>query len=313
MSGPDWEHLATFVAVARAGSLTGGARDLGISQPTAGRHIGALEQALGTSLFVRHARGLALTDDGAALFEGADDVARRLEAVLRGPGGASGEVAGSVRISAAEPVGGHAIAPALIALGEAHPRLHIQLVIDNSPADLSRREADVAVRMFRPTQLDLVARRIGEVELGMFASKRYLERRGMPRGLEDLEGHRIIGHDRDAYWHRAIAELGLPASAFAYRTDSILAQIQAVRDGVGIGGLHLALAARDPDLVRVLSELPLQPLEMWLVMHRDLRGNPAVRTVYDQLATTLGEYLAPVRGLAGAAVERAKAPRHEPF
>ena len=291
MSEPDWEHLSTFVAVARTGSLTAGARQRGISQPTAGRHVQALEEALSVTLFVRHPRGLTLTDEGSALFEDAAAIAGRIQALFRGAHPAASQVAGSVRISAAEPIGGHAITPVLRSLRQTHPDLRFEIVIDNSPANLWKREADIAVRMFRPTQLDLHAKRVGEIELGMFATDEYLARHGVPDGIGAARQHTLIGNDRDAFWHRAIAELGLSPRDFAYRSDSLLAQIQAIRDSVGIGVMHVPLAARDPHLIRVLPELALPPLEMWLLMHRDLRGNLAARTVYAALGEALRAYL----------------------
>lgn len=288
---PGWEYLSTFVGVARAGSLTGAAQVLGISQPTASRHIQALEAALDVDLFVRHARGLTLTDDGARLLESASEVAERVESIFRHVKGERDRVAGSVRVSAAEPIGGHAINPCLTRLLREFPELRVELVIDNSPADLSRREADIAARMFRPTQLDLVARRIGEVEIGLFASRSYLRRRGTPRGVGDIGHHTMIGFDRDPVWHQVVAELGLSPSVFGYRCDSVLAQIQAARDGVGIAALHVALAARHRSLVRVLPRLKIPSLEMWLVMHASLRGNAAVRTVFDHLGDALTVYV----------------------
>ncbi len=291
MTSPDWELLSTFVAVARAGSLTAGAQTLGISQPTAGRHVQSLEDALGTPLFVRHARGLSLTEEGDRLLTSAQEVADRVEAIFRDRPATPEALAGTVRISAAEPIGVHAIAPCLAALRQELPDVALELVIDHSPANLSSREADIAIRMFRPRQLDLVASRIGEVEIGMFASQAYLERHGAPQLVEPGAGHTFIGYDRDATWHQAIAKLGLSARDFAYRCDSIPAQIQAARDGVGIAALHAPLAARCPELARVLPELSLPGIEMWLVMHRELRGHGTVRAVHERLRETLTRYV----------------------
>ena len=248
MSSPDWEHLGTFVAVAAHGSLTAAAQQRGISQPTAGRHIQALEEALGVTLFVRHARGLTLTDQGAELFEESREVASRMEAIFRrARGEEAAELSGTVRVTAAEPIGAHALAPCFAQLRRDLPQVAIELVVDNSPANLSRREADIAARMFKPTQLDLVARRIGEVKIGMFASRSYVKRHGKPRGMDADSGHTWIGMDRDPSFHEFIRQLGISPRVFGFRCDSILAQIQAVKEGIGIGGLHLSLAARDPE------------------------------------------------------------------
>lgn len=298
MDGSAWEYFATFLAVAESGSLSAAAQRLGISQPTAGRHVLALEEQLSVTLFIRHARGLSLTDEGAALFGQGRDIAERMEALFRNAQGAEATLRGSVRISAAEPVGVHAMGPCLAQLRRDLPEIDLELVIDNSPANLSSREADIAARMFNPTQLELIARRIGTVELGLFASRDYLARHGVPKGIQARSGHTWIGMDRDPAWHRFIEQAGLSARDFGYRCDNILAQIQAVRDGVGVGVMHLALGTRDESLVRVLPELPLPPLEMWLVMHRDLRGHAAVRTVFERLVSGLDAYLKPTKRAA---------------
>ncbi|MDH5670676.1 MAG: LysR family transcriptional regulator [Myxococcales bacterium] len=293
---PAWEHLQTFVAVARTGSLTAAAEQLGISQPTAGRHMRALEEALGVALFVRHSRGLELTEAGAALATDGAEIESRMHAAFRRGAGQPADLSATVRISAAEPIGVHAIAPTLAKLRDELPEVTLELAIDNSPANLSRRDADLAIRMFRPSQLDLVATRVGEVELGLFASQDYLKRHGAPGGVDALieggGGHTFIGMDRDPAWHRFIAELGIAAERFAYRSDNILAQMQAVRDGIGIGVMHAPLAARSKDLRWVLPELPIPPLEIWLVMHRELRGHAAVSAVRERLLDALKRYVA---------------------
>ena len=286
-----WEHLATFVGVAKAGSLTGGAQALGISQPTASRHVAALEEALSLTLFVRGSRGLTLTDDGARVLASASQVAEHVESIFRNPRGGGDHVAGSVRVSAAQPIAGHALAPCIGALLREHRELAIELVLDDTPANLSQREADIAVRMFRPTQLDLVARFIGDVDLGMFASRAYLRSRGTPHAIDDVGCHTLIGFDREPAFHRAIVAMGLSAGDFGYRCDSLMAQIEAVRSGVGIGALHVPLA-RAHGLVQVMPELSIPSLPIWLVMHEGLRGNTTVRAVFDTMAEALGDYLA---------------------
>jgi len=290
MIGPDWEHLSTFVAVADSGSLTGGAERLGISQPTASRHIQALEEALELILFVRHPRGLTLTDRGAELFTAAREVAERVDALFLRARGAPAALAGAVRISATGPIGVHAMAPSLAALRAELPEITVELTIDDRPTNLSRREADMAARMFRPSQPELVVEHLGELEVGMFARRDYLERQGLPERIEGSSGHTWIGSDRDPTWHRLIGQLGVQARYFGYRCDNPLAQIQAIGEGVGIGTMHAALAARDNRLVRVLPDLAIAPDEMWLVMHRELRGNAGIRTVFDRLADALREY-----------------------
>jgi DNA-binding transcriptional LysR family regulator len=287
-----WSLIEAFVRVADAGSLTHAARQLRVSQPTLSRQIQALEEQLGVGLFVRHARGLRLSERGADLLAAAREVDNDVQTFLRRAMGLREEPEGSVRISAAEPVAIHVLMPALAQLRAEHPRVSLELVADNSASNLSRREADVAVRMFRPTQPDLVAKRLGRVELGLYASRAYIERNGIPRGVHDVEGHTLIGFDRDASWHATILALGLTPELFTVRTDSIAAQTEAVRAGVGIGALHANLARRDPQLVRVLDEVPIEPLEVWLVVHQDVRANAAVRAALAALERVLRDYLA---------------------
>lgn len=286
----DWTLIETFVRVAETGSLSAAAKSLGSSQPTASRNVHALEEALGARLFVRHSRGLILSERGAELLAGAKAIDEGVRELLRRATGLRDAPKGSVRVSVNEPLGVHALPPCFASLRERFPGVAIELVIDNSVANLSRREADIAVRMFRPQQLELVAKKVGEVALGFFASRTYLKRHGAPMSVIDVGGHTLIGSDRDPSWIRAIAKLGLEPRHFAFRTDSILAQIEAMVRGVGIGATHLGIASRFSDLVRVLPDLPLEPLPVWVVMHQDLRGDPAVRAVYDALATALSDY-----------------------
>jgi DNA-binding transcriptional LysR family regulator len=307
----DWSLIQTFVRVAETGSLTAAAKALGKSQPTASRDVQALEDAIGARLFVRHSRGLALSDRGAELFSSAKVLDESVEGLFRRATGTRDVPKGSVRITVNEPLGVHVLQPCFAALRRDFPGVAIELVIDNSVANLSRREADIAVRMFRPEQLDLVAKKVGAVELGFFASRDYLKRHGVPTTVDDVTGHTLIGSDRDPSWARAIQALGLLPEHFAFRTDSILAQIEAIASGVGIGGTHLAIAARFPRLVRVLPELRVPPLEVWVVMHQDLRGDSAVKVVYDALSKSLGDYAARASD-TGARPEGAREGRPHP-
>lgn len=290
MANPDWKLIETFVRVAETGSLTAAAALLGTSQPTASRNVQALEDALGARLFVRHSRGLSLSDRGAELFASAKALDEGVQSLFRRATGLGEVPKGTVRVSVNEPIGVHVLPPAFAKLRRAFPQISIELVIDNRVANLPRREADIAVRMFRPEQLDLVARKVGDIELGFFASRDYVRRCGLPSGMHDLAGHTLVGSDRDPTFPRAVAAIGLRPEQFGFRTDSILAQIEAIVRGVGIGGTHLRIAARFPTLVRVFPDLSVDPLEVWIVMHQDLRADPAVRTVFDALSSALQSY-----------------------
>jgi len=290
MAGPDWRLLETFVRVAEKGSLSAGAVELGMSQPTASRNIRALEEDLGARLFVRHARGLALTDRGAELFAVARGLDDGIQKAFRTAAGLREVPKGTVRISVNESLGVYALPKCFAQLRQDCPEIMLKVVIDNAVADLSRRDADIAVRMFRPEQLALVTRRVGSVDFGLFASCSYLDHCGIPSKPNELGKHTLIGSDRDLAWLRPLAELGLSPKDFAFRTDSFVAQTEAIRSGVGIGATHRRIAACDPTLVRVLPQLSIAPVEIWLVMHEDLRGSIAVRTVFDALALFLRQY-----------------------
>jgi DNA-binding transcriptional LysR family regulator len=287
------------VRVAETGSLTAAAVLLGTSQPTASRNVRALEDTLGTRLFVRHSRGLSLSDRGAELFESAKALDEGVQSLFRRGAGLGELPKGTVRVSVNEPIGVHVLPDCFATLRREFPGISIELVIDNRVANLSRREADIAVRMFRPEQLDLVARRFDSIELGFFASRDYVARCGLPSGVGDLSGHTLVGADRDPSFPRAVAALGLRPEQFAFRTDSILAQIEAIVRGVGIGGTHVGIAARFPNLVHVLPTIRMEPLEVWVAMHQDLRGDPAVRRVFDALSAALEAYC---RGPSGKGV-----------
>lgn len=296
MAEPDWSLYRTFLAVLRDGSLSGAARRLGLAQPTVGRQLDALEADLGAPLFVRSQRGLVATELATSLAPHAEALEASAAALLRAAGAGSGAVEGTVRISASEVVAIEHLPPLLVALRRAHPGLVLEIVASDAADDLMRRDADVAVRMFPPTQGALVARKLAPIPLGLFAHRDYLARRGTPRSFADLADHDLIGFDHETPSLRAYAAR-LPEFGrvrFALRADSNMVQLQAIRAGFGIGVCQVPLGRRDPDLVRVLTDEFELDLGLWIVMHEDLRASPRCRAVFDALAAGLA-------GLGGAA------------
>jgi len=291
---PNWEWYRTFLGVAETGSLSAAGRALGLAQPTVGRHIDSLEQALGLKLFTRSHDGYAPTEAAAALRPYAASVAATAAALRRVASSIGDGVRGTVRITASAVVGVEVLPPILAALRAAHPALVIELVLSNAVDDLLQREADIAVRMVRPTQQALVAKRIGAIDIGLFAHQRYLEAHGMPQGLADLAGHALIGYDREPAAVRAwLARFpAFARAALALRCDSDLAHLGAIRAGFGIGWCQAGLAARDPNLVRVLPAACSLPLETWVAMHEDLRASPRCAVTFAALVSGLGAYLA---------------------
>jgi DNA-binding transcriptional LysR family regulator len=288
-SDPDWALYRTLLAVLDEGSLSAAARSLGLTQPTVARHIDALEAALGADLFVRSQRGLDPTDLARSLRPQTQVMATTAAALLRTASGTLGAVAGTVRISASDVVGIEHLPSILACLRRAHPALRMELSLSDRLDDLLARESDIAVRMTEPTQTALLARRLPSIELGFYAHRDYLERRGTPTNMADLSAHDLIGYDTETPALRAMATRLAPLDrkGFALRADSNLAQLAAIRTGFGIGMCQAPIAQRDPALVRVLPTVAL-PLPVWIVMHEDLKTSARFRTVFDALATGLG-------------------------
>lgn len=281
MNNIEWELIRTFLAVAEQGSVSAAARSLGASQPTLSRQIRELERRTRLQLFERSPQGLALTDQGAALLAAASTMGEAAERFSRLAGGLSPELDGDVRISANEIIGYYLLPPLITAFRERNPGVSVEVVITNRASSLSKREADVALRMFRPSQPDLVAARLPDRALGFFAHRDYLARQGAPRSLEELAGHALIGFDEEPAFVETAARLGLELGRadFPLRTDHMLMHIALMRTGAGIGATHVDIASHYPELVRILPDAPLPPLEFWCVCHRDLRLNPRVRAL----------------------------------
>lgn len=296
MTEPDWQLYRSFLAVLEEGTLSGAARALGLTQPTAGRHIEALELALGLALFTRSQNGYLPTEAALALRPHAQALATASAALLRsaaGLGVGAGQVRGTVRISASEVIGVEVLPPILAALRRSHPGITIELSVSNRIEDLLRRDADIAVRMQRPQQEVLLARRIGTVELGFHARSDYLAERGLPLRWDELAGHSLIGIDHETAFTRSLQHKlgGLGRADFTLRSDSDLVQLAAIRAGLGIGICQVGLAQRDPALRRVLPQQFSIGLDTWLAMHEDLRSEPACRACFDGLAAGLAAYI----------------------
>lgn len=290
-SGVDWERQRAFLAVMREGSLSAAARRIGIAQPTVRRRIEELEAQLGAPLFTRSPSGLLPTERAHALAEHAQAMAMAADAFVRTASADAHEVAGTVRISASDVIAIEVLPAILAGLMRAHAGLVIELSPSNRNEDLLRREADVAVRMVRPRQEALVAQRIGAVVLGLHAHPDYLARAGTPAAPDDLSGHALIGVECDSPALRALQQrgFGIAVEDFAFRSENDLAQLAAIRAGLGLGFCQNGLGARD-GLVRLFPECTLE-LETWVVCHEDLRSLARVRAVFDALVAGLRAYI----------------------
>ncbi|HEY1875231.1 MAG TPA: LysR family transcriptional regulator [Steroidobacteraceae bacterium] len=287
-----WELYRSFLGVLQEGSLSGAARNLGITQPTVGRHVSTLEDSLGLTLFTRSQTGLLPTEAALALRPYAESMRSTADALRRAADSQGEGVKGTVRVSASEVVGVEVLPPIIARLRQAQPQLTVELVATNRVQDLLQREADIAVRMTRPRQELLIARLVGVVALGFFAHRSYLARQGTPKTVTDLLQHALIGFDQETPFLRQ-ARKTMPEwsrGAFSIRTDSDVGQIALIRAGCGIGVCQVALTKLDADLVRVMPHKFELKLETWVTMHEDLRNSPRCRVTFDALVKGLTTY-----------------------
>jgi DNA-binding transcriptional LysR family regulator len=282
----DWSLVRSFLAALDQGSLLGAARVLDASQPTIGRHIAELESQLGVVLFERTGRGLSPTATALRLAESARGMEASAHQLARRVSGAETAIRGTVRITASQPVACMLIPTVVARMRQALPDVQVELVASNEVTNLLRREADIALRMVRPDQVSLIAKRIGGVTLGAFAHRDYLRRRGTPREPAELLQHELIGGDRNEDIQQGFAAKGYTVERghFAFRTDDLMAYWAAVRAGLGIGFVATYMARTDPDVVPVLPMLALPELPIWLTVHREIRSSQRIRAVYDFLA-----------------------------
>ena len=286
-----WELYRSFLGVLKEGSLSGAARQLGITQPTVGRHIAALETALGVVLFTRSPTGLLPTGVAHTMRAHAETMERTAAALERSASSQGDEVRGVVRVSASEVVGVEVLPPIITRLRQQHPQLKVELVLTNRLSDLLQLEADIAVRMVRPSQEQFLAQRIGLIEVGLHARDDYLHQHGTPQELKDLTDHAVIGYDRENAFIRSLAVKGFERGTFALSSDSDLAQLALIRAGAGIGGCQVKLAQQDTRLRRVLPEAFALKLDTWVTMHEDLRNSPRCRATFDALVAGLQRYI----------------------
>ncbi len=289
MELPDWSLIQSFLAVAETGSLSAAARVSGHSQPTLGRHIQLLEQTLGASLFDRHARGLNLSDTGERLLPMARQMRATMNQITLTAAGQSQALEGTVRITASVFASHHLLPPILAHIRVIEPEIQLELVPSDATENLLFREADIAVRMYRPGQLDIVTRHIADLGLGIFAASSFLDRAGRPRNIDDVIKHDLVGYDRNDMIVHSMNALGWPISRddFAVRCDNQATYWELVRAGCGIGFSQLNVGQADPDVEELDLGVRIPPLPVWLAAHQAMRQTPRIRRVWDLLATGL--------------------------
>jgi DNA-binding transcriptional LysR family regulator len=285
----DWSLVRSFLAVLEKGSLLAASRHLQLSQPTIGRHVAELESQLGLVLFDRNGRGLLPTEAAYHLAESARIMQSGADQLARNVLGADLGASGTVRITASQPVSCYVLPPLLAQMRLSLPDVQVELVASNEVSNLLRREADIAVRMVQPEQASIIARRVGKVTLRACAHQDYLRRRGVPRQPNDLLAHDLIGGDRNDDTLKGFAAQGLVVGReqFAFRADDLIVVWQAVRAGLGVGFVSEYLIRSDPAVIPVLPKLKIEPLPVWLAVHKEIRTSKRIRAVYDFLADAL--------------------------
>lgn len=283
MNKLDWDDIRYFLAAARTGSLAAASRQLGGHQPTVGRRIDGLEKRLGVRLFQRHAQGLTLTEEGQRIMQAAEAMGEAASTLQRATGFEGTQIRGNVRIAAPSGLAVHLIAPNLPRFHERFPGLNVELQPSISAADLTHGEADVAIRLYRPTAGELVARHAGEMHFGLYGATAYFQQHGMPENTADLPQHLFIGyseqlrHLEENRWLEALAG----NARFVLRSDDTHARMAAAGAGLGLTVLPHILARQLPQLQRVLNAEYVPSKPIWLAVHRDLRQVPRVRAVLD--------------------------------
>ncbi len=285
----DWSLVQAFLAVAETGSLSGAARQLGTSQPTLGRQVRQIEQQLEAELFHRQPRGLALTDIGAALVPPATAMRDAMQRIALTAAGRQASLAGTVRITASVSTSAVHLPPIIARIRALEPQIEIELVPSDDTRNLLYREADIAVRMYRPTQLDLITQHIGDMELGIFAAKTYLATHGIPRTIAELMQHDFVGYDKSPAIIEGFRAAGIAVGRdfFKVRCDDNVAYWELVRAGCGIGFAQATVGLADPLVDHLDLGLPLPVLPVWLTAHEAMRQTPRIRRVWDILAAEI--------------------------
>lgn len=285
----DWNQIRAFLATVEGGSLSAAARLLGVAQPTVGRQITALEEALGLALFERSGRALVLTPSGHALIEPMRAMAEAAGQVALVAAGRVEGVTGRVMISASDSVALHVLPPLIAALAERAPGIEIGIVVANHLSDLLRREADIAIRHVRPTEHELIGKRVGVGQAHLYAAPAFLRRHGRPETLADLEGLPFIGLAAPERMLPLLQSHGIPISPadIRFHSENTVTGWELVRQGLGIGLMIDLVARATPGVERILPDFSPVPVELWLVTHRELHRNARIRLVWDHLAQGL--------------------------
>ncbi len=287
----DWNRARAFLVTAEEGSLSAAARALGMAQPTLGRQVDALEQELGVVLFERVGRGLTLTPSGLELLDHVRAMGEAAGRVSLTSFGQSQSIEGTICIAASETYAAMILPPIIDKLRLMEPGIKIEIVASNSPSDLRRREADIAIRNFRPTEPDLIAKKIRDVPARLYATPGYLKRIGNPKLPYDLRDADFISIDGTGMFLKGLNSIGLNLTErnLPILSENYLVMWAMVKQGVGIGILDGNIGDAELLVERVLPDLEPLMFPIWLVAHRDLATSRRIRMVFDLLATELAK------------------------
>ncbi|MEL7131019.1 MAG: LysR family transcriptional regulator [Pseudomonadota bacterium] len=285
----DWTHLRAFLATAETGSLSAAARQLGLTQPTVGRQVTALEAELRLALFERTARAMVLTDAGHDVLSEArkmGEAATRISVMAQGR---TQGLEGTIRVTASDMMSAYVLPDTLLKLRTLAPRLRIDVIAANDIRDILRREADIAIRHVRPTEADLIARKVSDASAHLYASRAYVELRGLPKTLEDLRDHDFISMSDDDMYIAGMARYGIPVTAANLRAGSTSGTTtwELMRKGFGIFPMSDHIGDQFEDAVRLLEGVTDMRFPVWLVTHRELNTSKRIRLVFDLLADML--------------------------
>jgi DNA-binding transcriptional LysR family regulator len=289
----DWNRARAFLVTAEEGSLAGAARSLGMTQPTLGRQVAALEREIGLDLFTRRGRGLELTPNGIKLLEYVRLMGDAANQFSLSASGKSDVIEGDVSITASELLSTFMLPPMIKALRETEPGIEIEINSTNEERDLNRREADIAIRNFRPTQPELIVKRLCSVRGHLYAAKSYLQQLDNPQSIEELNKANFIDTEKPGRLMTLLNSQGfnLTKQNFPVISNSHIVQWELVKQGVAITATVEEIGDNEPLVERVvISNLPLITMDLWLVTHNELKTNRRIRRVFDFLVSEFSDY-----------------------
>ncbi len=281
----DWNQVRAFLATAEEGSFSGAARALKTTQPTIGRQVTDLEETLGVTLVERSVRGPTLTDAGQDLLEHVRAMADAATHISMSATAHSEDISGLVNVTATDLLSAQVLPGLLAPLRDTNPGIRVNIIASNDMQNLIQREADIAIRHVRPEQPDLIARHVGDFHAGLYASKTYLDRAGRPSTPREVAEHTFVGNPDPERLIAPMHSLGVPLRAenFVMSSGSGVVVWQMLRAGLGITVLPDVLCDPDPEVERVLPDLPPFQFPIWLVTHRELQTSKRIRIVFDLL------------------------------